>query len=485
MVDKVPIPKRQYDILCDLEEATGWLTQTELGQRNGCSYKTIQNELTAIRSVLPHHWTIHSRRGVGLRLELPPDETISSTFIIEEHNRLSDILHLLLNGSAYTLQQLSERLFMNPNSVLSLVSLAEDHVRPFHLEIRRRPFSLKGSEGYKRLLAYDLSMKKNGIPSLYTKGNRTDGCLLNNYLTEHHGVRLTNYGLNAFLHFYEISRARVEAGFHADELPFSFGDRVRQYPFFKELDGFFGLLEELHGEPLPEKERIYVFLALMMTEFELTSANGWHTAEALKQHRDYNEFAGFLDVLSAQLNFMNRTDDLMIFHIFSIFQIAKLRSIVPELQYMHQDSVLRIFIEKNKKLYDQLEMLCNNWSALGGFPFHRTCIASLTILLAHELIQREKVNVLLIFSRSFVFSRYVKSILTDHFGGKASFRIQAVSDLPQPFHFTSDIDLIITDTDLPDYPTEDVFLVGNFLTEKDLLMIADAIERKRGLVAEV
>ncbi|TFJ93064.1 helix-turn-helix domain-containing protein [Lentibacillus salicampi] len=474
------ISDRQYKIIECLEGSSDSMALRQIGEAVGCSYKTVQNEITKLRQILPKGWSIRTTKGIGASLIQPSNETVESAFSHDDHSVFFDLIEQLLLDKAYSLEELCEQLYLSRKATLKLISSVEAFIQPLFLQMQRRPYQIAGSEGAKRLLLFEINLSRNGILNHYVKHPKYKQMEKARDMLEHdYGIRLTDYGFNVLSYFYRLCIRRAEKGFLADELPYGVSRNVQQEPLFIGMQDFFDYLETLLVIQLPLHERVYFYLCLIYTEFQFTIIHQEDRHALLQAHKDYDQFMAFIRYLETNLRISIEHDDDLLFNIFNLYQVSQLRRVAPKLQYLPKASVLRSVKDNAPQTHSRLESLCHEWSKKTGFNFHQSNIISLVVHLNRHINQSDalKANILLLTSRSFFLTDFDGRLKT-HFEGVATFKNMNASQVSNEEDIPPGTDIIITDSlVLPETPDIETILITDVMTDKDIAAIAQTIER--------
>ncbi|HDR6289137.1 TPA: helix-turn-helix domain-containing protein [Bacillus cereus] len=495
------LTKRQFLILNYLEGAVEWVSSEEVGTYVGCSYKTIQNELKIIKDFLPKSWSLHTKKGYGMKLIRPPYETVSSLFIHDNEELIFHLINLLVDKKGYSIEEICELLHTNRNVTVKLLKKVEQMITPFFLTLKSRPYYIEGSEGTIRLLLFEMIFLTNG--SSYFQSISKDERMplrLNNYLEVTHGITLTHFGMNSFLKFLNICISRSQKGFKVEELPFNIEKKLMQQGYFKEFNDLFLLLEEIFDYEIPIKERICIYFALIFSELEYIHAielalkkyAGSDIVMALElfaKDKDFEhlhvpqntckEFLEFLHFLKEHLEYTFLYDKTFVIKMFSLYCIAKVRHVLPELQYSPVQTVLSDIINEYSIFCKKIAEIFRIWEKKKDFKFNNKVVMSFTLLSLQYINKAKRLlpNALYITSRSQIISDFTLDRLNIHFKGKINLEIKSTWELYESTTVCENMDLIITDTVLPvmlkDTP---VILIKNNLSNKEILDIDYAIE---------
>ncbi|KAB2379574.1 helix-turn-helix domain-containing protein [Bacillus toyonensis] len=505
-MEKHIITKRQFLILKHLEGAVGWISSEELGVYIGCSYKTIQNEIKIIKKFLPENWILYTKKGYGMKLIHPQYETVASIFIHDHKELIFQLLNLLVERRSYSTEELGELLYINRNITVELLKKVEQMIKPFFLTLKSRPYYIEGNEGAIRLLLFEILFLTNG--NSYFQSFRAHQKIslkfklkLKLYLEETHGIALTHFGMNLFLNFLSICILRGQKGFEPEELPFGVEEKLIQQGYFKEFNGLFLLLEEMLDYEIPIKERVYIYLALIFSEFEyinsfelalekysrvdIVTALQLFSADKGFRHlhvpqNECKEFLEFLHFLKEYLEYDFLYDKTFVIKMFSLYCIAKVRSVLPELQYSPKRTVLTGITNEYPIFSKEVAGIQSIWEEKKAFKCHNKVTMSFTLLLLQYITAEKNLypNVLYVTSRSQIISDFSLNNMNRHFKGKANLKMKFVWELYESAMEFENIDLIITDTVLP-FSLKDIpiILIENNLSNKALADIDYAIDR--------
>ncbi|MDI6679995.1 HTH domain-containing protein [Bacillus wiedmannii] len=507
------ITKRQFFILKYIESSVGWVSSEELGAHIGCSYKTIQNEIKIIKKTLPENWILQTKRGYGMKLIHPHYETVASIFIHDHKELIVQLLNLLVEGRSYSTEEIGELLHVNRNMTVELLKQAEQMVKPFFLTLKSRPYYMEGNEGAIRLLLFEILFLTNGNSYFQSfKEHQKISLKIKTYLRITHGITLTHFGINILLNFLNICISRNQKGFEAEELPFGVEEKLIQQGYFKEFNGLFLLFEEMLDYKISIKERIYIYLALIFSELEfinsielalekyskvdiVTALGLFATDKDFKYlhvpQNECKEFLEFLHFLKEYLEYDFLYDKTFVIKMFSLYCIAKVRSVLPELQYSPKRTVLTGITNEHPIFFKELLKIYNIWEKGKVFKFNNKVMMSFTLLLLQYITAEKKLypNVLYVTSRSQIISHFTLNNMNRHFKGRANLKMKSVWELYESAMIFKNIDLIITDTVLPLFLNDiPIILIENNLSNKELLNIDYAIDRcmkkKDGLLSE-
>lgn len=168
--------------LAVLEEANGWLGQTECAKRVGVSDRSVRTYVARLNRELEGVAVIESQRGTGLRLVVHDASGYRALLAESEGHakpgyipdtsdeRARYILIDLLNRSDWvTVGDLAQVLFISPRTVSTEIARVEDRLAEFDLTLERRPrygIRIAGSELKRRLCFANAVAEDAASPAL-------------------------------------------------------------------------------------------------------------------------------------------------------------------------------------------------------------------------------------------------------------------------------------------------------------------------------
>ncbi|MCW1941868.1 hypothetical protein OMD49_30315 [Bacillus anthracis] len=325
---------------------------------------------------------------------------------------------------------------------------------------------------------------------------------IKNHLMVKNGIIHTHYGINLFLNFLKICISRSQKGFVAEKLPFSIDEKLIKQGYFKEFNDLFLLLEEIFDYKISIIERSYIYLALIFSEFEyinsielalekyskvdiVTALELFATDKDFKHlhvpQNECKEFLEFLHFLKENLGYNFIYDKTFVITLFSLYCMAKVRSVFPELQHLPKRTVVRKITNEYPIFLKEVSKFCMIWEKKKAFKCHIGVTMNFTLLMLQYITAEKKLypNVLYITSRSQIIGDFTLNNMNRHFKGKANLKMKFVRELYESDMIINNIDLIITDTVLPLLVLKDIpiILIGNNLSNKELLDIDYAIDQ--------
>ncbi|HDR6289130.1 TPA: helix-turn-helix domain-containing protein [Bacillus cereus] len=495
------ITKRQFSILRYLDKSVEWVSSKEIGTSIGCSYKTTQNEVKILKEKLPESWSLLSKKGHGMKLLHPSNETVASRFVHDNKELIFQLIHLLIEGKGYSIEEIGDMLYINRNTTAELLKKVKQMIEPFFLTLKIRPYRIEGNEGLIRLLLFEISYSKNGNLYFHSQNKcQHIDVKIKTYLERAHGITLTKFGMNTFCNFLNICILRNQGGFKAERLPFGVGDKIISQGYFKEFNRFFIILEEILECNIQIEDRMYIYLALIYSEIEYipslkvaltkysrvnteTALEMVVTDDALKQlyvpKKEYMEFLNFIRFLKKHLGYNFINNKLFLLKSFSLYCLSKLRSVSPMLQYSPKNSVLNNITNEYPLLLKEINQIFKRWGEKNDFKFNTSNIMSFTLLMLEYLTSDKKLqpNILFVTSRSQIISDFTLNNMKRRFNGKAKIKKKSVWDLQKSDTLFENVDLIITDTILPLSSKKiQIILIENNFSNKELLNIDHAID---------
>lgn len=483
-----------------MDKAIGWSSSEEIGGTIGCSYKTIQTEIKIIESLLPESWELLSKKGYGMKLIHPPEETVDSIFVHDDNELIFQLINILINKKENSIERIGELLYINRNMTFQLLKQVRNKIKPFHLTLKSRPYQIEGNEGSIRLLLFEIRYAQNGSElkkyiKLYSE------VLV--YLKEIHGLTLSGSGISTFFSFLNICISRIREGFNVDlgNLPFDINESRINQGYYKEFNGFFIVLEEILECELQSAERLCIFLGLIYSEWDYIQS----LEEALVKYpqssifkalemvitdedcknlyvprNEYKEFCKFIYFIEENLGMDFCNDRYFINTAFNLYCITKVRAVCEGFDHVSLTELLvKELINEYPSFFLQIQWICKKFGCENNFIFNKVTISAFTVLILEymRLNKKLKPNVVFVTSRSRVISDFTLNKMKRHFGGNSKWNKMIFGEVYESDPLFENVDLIVTDTELTEFSKNIlILLIKNNLSNKELLEIEFAID---------
>ncbi|WP_053597144.1 MULTISPECIES: helix-turn-helix domain-containing protein [Lysinibacillus] len=437
-----------------------------------------------------------------MKLIHPKYETVASIFTHDHNDLTFQLINLLVENRGYSMEEIGELLYINRNMTVELLRKVEQMIKPFFLTLKSRPYYIEGNEGSVRLLLFEMLFSTNDNSYFQSFAKYQEIPLkIKIYLEVTHGITITHFGMNIFLNFIKICISRSQKGFEVGELPFGIEEKLIQQGYFKEFNNLFLLLEEMLDYEIPIKERVCIYLALILSELEYINSielalekyskvDVVTALELFAADKDFKylhvpqneckEFLEFLHFLKEYLDYDFLYDKTFVIKTFSLYCIAKVRSVLPELQYSPKKTVLTEITNGYPIFSKEIAIIRKDWEEKMAFKCNNKVSMFFALLLLQYITAEKKLqpNVLYVTSRSQIISDFTLNNLNIRFEGKANLKMKPVWELHESTMIFKNIDLIITDTVLPlllkDIP---IILIDNNPSNKELLEIKYALNQ--------
>lgn len=474
----ITLTKRQYDILRFLEHKEGWTTSKELGKSLHCSDKTIQNDIHEIQQILPLHWSIETRKGRGIQLVQPENANVSSMFTSYEDELMYDILERLTLREGLRLREISDTFSISPTLTNQLLRRIEQTIHHYHLQLKTSPYQIVGSEGFIRVMLFEQEYLKVGM-SQYQQLVDDTSAHWEQLLIKYANIQLSPYGLQTFIRFLTISIQRIQNGFHASALPDSFYNVLITHPLLRDVQPLFEEIEKVYALSLSQNERLYLYIALIHSEFRWLRAEEPNFFQAIQnpEHPDF-EFHQFKCFSENKMKQHFSFTDETLRAGFNVYMLAKLRTIHPLLDYHSVDLFYNDAVEYYDLPVQQCRQLLNEWATKHHFRFLPSDVVLLTLILQQHIISTTTVRVLYVTSRFLPTSTLTIRYLEKEFGGQATFTLADTLSASSLLEVEHDFDFIITDALLHDFHLSTPhLLVHTMLSQRDLTMIRETMTK--------
>ncbi|BCC48268.1 hypothetical protein bcgnr5378_18950 [Bacillus cereus] len=139
--------KRKIDLLNILIEEKRWFKLLELEKELECSSKTIRKDISIINDLLPQNIVICSKKGRGVKLFLPQDQSISEVISNLLKKSLTFLaLQQLLDESSNTVTSLANQLYLPISSTNTVLKRVSEYIKKFGLSLEKKPLRILGDE---------------------------------------------------------------------------------------------------------------------------------------------------------------------------------------------------------------------------------------------------------------------------------------------------------------------------------------------------
>lgn len=485
--EKIILSERQFRIMKFLEDRIEWISLEEIGKKIGCSYKTVQNELNDLKTIIPSNWMIEATKGFGIRLQRPKSCTVKNVFSKHSNVQIEALFHMLIEKETYTLDELCEKMYTNRNTLLLLVNELEINLQKYNLKIARNPYKVIGHEGLIRLFLFEMlySNKRTTTfnSTIISKGNIRK---INKFLTEISEVKLEDYSLNILVTFLHITIKRHKEGFFAEDgtqyLKVDLPSLVKEQDLYQKLSGFFYFIESLFDLEYDENERTMLYIFLLNCELEIIEITESKNRDLFNKYEDYGEFFNFILNLELELKLKQSflESEKFLKKSFNIYHLEKLKSIIP-IYYTPKGFLLDSAKYKLNNLYEIVKSFCESEKGKNGFVFKEVAIIKLTILLQTYLKTSDNfvINVLFVSSRDRILRDYTLSVLNFNFSEKSNFSVRTVNSLLEEKKSVDEWEIIITDAPeiIEMYEEKEVILVDSIISTNDLTIVSKTINK--------
>ncbi|ARO21822.1 capsule biosynthesis protein (plasmid) [Bacillus tropicus] len=138
---------RKIDLLNILIEEKRWFTLFELEKNLNCSSKTIRKDISIINDLLPKTIFIHSKKGKGVKLSLPQNQSISEAISNLLKKSLTFLaIQQLLEERSNTVTSLADKLYLPISSTNIVLKRVSKYIKKFGLSLEKKPLRIVGDE---------------------------------------------------------------------------------------------------------------------------------------------------------------------------------------------------------------------------------------------------------------------------------------------------------------------------------------------------
>lgn len=139
--------KRKIKLVKFILRENRWYTLEEISTAINVSTKTIGKDLKNIKELMPHTWSIHIQKGMGVKLLIPVNESVNEIISILFRSSLTfQVLNKLLKQGETTVANLAEELHIQPYMVTKVLKKVEKDLALYDLKLHRKPVKIIGQE---------------------------------------------------------------------------------------------------------------------------------------------------------------------------------------------------------------------------------------------------------------------------------------------------------------------------------------------------
>lgn len=472
---------RQKNILRMLESHREWITAKQIGRELNFSDKTIQKDINSLIDLLPKDWEIKKVRGKGYRLNKPLNEGVCLFSGTPPEDQLEfEIIKKLLSEKAYTIQTLSDCLYVNRRSLQEKLLELDKKLKTYQLSIKRRPLRLVGSESAIRVYWHDLVSKKINdyhIVKQYGSHFQKNYSPIIRKIEKAYNVRFSRMSILRLLCFFNNTLFRIQQG-HNIGVHHTYRDKVIHSKEYESILPIFRLIERDFQVSLNIDERVFLFILAIHIDFESLHAVGKPNVilSYIKRNREkLSKLIHLMEILENHTKGSLRSNARFIQSFYNFYQNINLRfrymdqSYFKSLTILHSQNIKSRF----KRTYQQVRAACNEWSRHNRLPLLiNHDIARLTMLVetANLNVKFQKKHVLLIESDWLSITNYTYSLLKKVFKHQLDITVKPINQITDEQLNTLQIDFIISPIPLHGLCVP-IILVDTILSEHDLTKI--------------
>lgn len=139
--------QRKIKLMKFISSEKRWYTLEELSTVINVSTKTISKDLGIIKEFIPHTWDIRIKKGIGVKLFIPANESVEEINCILFRKSLTfQVLSKLLKIGETTVANLAEELHIQPYMVTKVLKKVEKDLIHYDLKLHRKPLKIVGPE---------------------------------------------------------------------------------------------------------------------------------------------------------------------------------------------------------------------------------------------------------------------------------------------------------------------------------------------------
>ncbi|HEX6594996.1 MAG TPA: helix-turn-helix domain-containing protein [Bacillota bacterium] len=471
------ISVRQKEILHILASQKKWVSAKEIGEELNFSDKTIQKDINGLIDLLPKDWKIQKERGKGYKLNKPLNEGVCLFNCTHYEDQFEfEIFKRLLSKRTYTVQTLSDSLYINIRSLQEKLIELDEKLKKYDLRLKRRPLRLVGSEVSIRIYWHNLIAKKINdyqIFKLYSARYEKYAPFIKKIEGEYN-IKFSRMSILKLCYFIKNTLFRIHQGYEV-KINSQSKQKIVHSQEFKSLHGLFNVIEEDFHISLNIHEKVFLFTLLIHLDFKCLHAihNPKKAIQNLKCNRkEYQQFKDLIICLEkyTSIPLLHNMQFIQLFYSFFLSIRLRFRFI--------DESHLRLLSNLNctsiqmhfKKTFCKVKTACDKWSSSHHLPFlSESDFAKLTMLIENIKLERKfsKKHALLIETDWLSITNYTYTLLTNFFKCQLKLTIKSVSQLTEKMLLTENVDFIISPIPLHNLGVP-VILIDTILSKHDL-----------------
>ncbi|AWC30238.1 BglG family transcription antiterminator [Bacillus cytotoxicus] len=476
--------ERKINLLNILVQEKKWFTLLELEKRLNSSSKTIRKDIVVINDLLPTGTTIHSKKGKGVKLSLPQDQSISEVISkLLKQSRTFLVLQQLLEESSSTVTSLSENLYLPISSTNTVLRRLARYIKKFGLSLQKKPLQIIGNE-FQIILMFSERYLEAFIEDEWPFPEYKEEVLLSyvDYIEEKLGILFYSNDRRRLVFILAILFKRMNQGYKVQFSEWVIKNTLESLYYKKIFEGEH-IIKKDGNRPLHIEEQVLLIIIIKLSSYvsenETNSKREELTLYTEGKIQAYVYIKNFIDMLEQelQMDLASHEDFVygMIEYCRNTFYILKF---LPRIKAPEKDTCA--YIKKNyKETFDLVKKAYIKWGKqlkLTDIPDEEVAKVTMRIAAIGKLPNKNRKKVLLLTGEGKSWEEYMKSCINKRYGDQLEFIEGKNKRVLQGDIEGMDVDFIITTVPL-NITVKSIVYVSPILQERDFYEIGISVNQ--------
>ncbi|EMA6344660.1 transcription antiterminator [Bacillus cytotoxicus] len=470
--------KRKINLLNILVKEKKWFTLLELEKRLNCSSKTIRKDIVVINDLLPTGAMIHSKKGKGVKLSLPQDQSISEVISkLLKQSRTFLVLQQLLEERSSTVTSLSENLYLPISSTNTVLRRLARYIKKFGLFLEKKPLQIIGNE-FQIILMFSERYLEAFIEEEWPFPEYKEEVLLSyvDYIEEKLGILFYSSDRRRLVFIMAILFKRMNQGYKVQFSESVIKTTLESLYYQKIFEGKH-IIKRDGNRPLRIEEQVLLIIIIKLLSYVSENETNSKKEELMLykagEIQAYVYVREFIDTLEQelQMDLASHEDFVygMIEYCRNTFHILKF---LPRIKAPEKDTCK--YIKKNyKETFDLVKKAYIKWGKqlkLTDIPDEEVAKVTMRIAAIGKLPNKNRKKVLLLTGEGKSWEEYMKSRINKRYSDQLEFIEGKNKRVLQGDMEGIDVDFIITTVPL-NITGKSIVHVSPILQERDFYEI--------------
>lgn len=443
---------RKIKLLKILAEEKKWFTLSELEQKLDCSSKTIRKDISVLNDLLPQNASIFSKKGKGIKLAIPQDQTICEVISNLSKKSLTFlVLQKFLEGTAPTITSLSEKLYLPVSSTNMALKRVSKYIEKFGLSLEKKPLGITGDE-FQIILMFSERYLEAFTEEEWPFNEYRKEVLLGyiSYIEKKLGIIFFTNDRRRFVFIMAILFIRRKRG-HRVKFNECIIKNTIETPYYKEIfeRGTDEKREAIHFLTIEEK----VLLVIIVKLSRYVSVNQANLRrEELKLYKEgkiqaYTYISEFIHILEREVKIDLASDEDFVYGMVDYCRHTFYKLMFLPKIIMPEKETCKYIKKTYKKTFLSVKKAYNEWAKkleILDVPDEEAAKITMRIAATGRLKNMNKKKVLLVTGEEKSWEIYMKSWINKKFDGKLEIIGEVDRKMIEGDIKSMDIDFIIT-----------------------------------------